>query len=74
MIGCPSHLAPLGLMVFRPGMGGRQEQGGGGEQGWTGRKFLLRSVCSICARRTLWPDRGTSARGPGSHCIQLSTD
>lgn len=28
MIGCPSHRAPLGLMVFRPGMGGRREQGG----------------------------------------------
>lgn len=27
MIGCPSHRAPLGLMVFRPGM---VEGGGGG--------------------------------------------
>lgn len=26
MIGCPSHHAPLGLMVSRPGMGVRQEQ------------------------------------------------
>lgn len=30
MIGCPSHRAPLGLMVFRPGMGGRREPGGAG--------------------------------------------
>lgn len=27
MIGCPSHRALLGLMVFRPGTGGRQPGG-----------------------------------------------
>lgn len=39
MIGCPSHRAPLGLMVFRPGTGGRRVQRG--DQGWTGRKFSV---------------------------------
>lgn len=43
MIGCPSHRAPLGLMVFRPGMGGRR----GGTRNGQGESFLLWSVCSI---------------------------
>lgn len=49
MIGCPSHHAPLGLMVFRPGMG-REERG----TEWTGRKFCVVNVISlyylVCAR------------------------
>lgn len=68
MIGCPSHRAPLGLMVFRPGKGGRRELG---EQGWTGRKFSvvlislfhLVFVLPVGFCRTLWPERRTFTKG-----------
>lgn len=48
VIGCPSHRAPLGLMVFRPGMGWRRGSQGGREDG-QGESFLLWSVSSVCA-------------------------
>lgn len=73
MIGCPSHRAPLGLMVFRPGMGWRREPGGRGRgRDGQGESFPLWSV-SICACWTLWPDRKTLTRCPGSRRTQLST-
>ncbi len=69
MIGCPSHRAPLGLMVFRPGMGGRREQGG--EQGWTGRKFsVVISLFHVCVLVSVGP---CGQRGGHLHSVQAAT-
>lgn len=69
MIGCPSHRAPLGLMVFRPGMGGRREQGG--EQGWTGRKFsVVISLFHLCVLVSVGP---CGQRGGHLHRVQAAT-
>lgn len=61
MIGCPSHRAPLGLMVFRPGIGGRGEQGGAGMDR---EKFsVVISLFYLCVLVTM---------GPCGHRHQLS--
>lgn len=74
MIGCPSHCAPLGLMVFRPGRGGRREQrGGGGGEGMDREKVLCRDQFVPFVRigfyTTWWPERGTFIQGPASQYI-----
>lgn len=73
MIGCPSHRALLGLMVFRPGMGGRWEQRGGGgevlgvsgmdrEKVFCSDQFVPFVRVGFC--RPLLPERRKSTPGP----------